>query len=416
MSEDLSLHSNRDFLLFVTGRTANVVAMQGLTVAIGWHVYELTGDPFDLGLIGLVQFMPALLLFLAAGLAADRLDRRRILVVSALTHALVLLGLMRLLDGGADAITSILALLAVHGAARAFYHTASQPLLPELVPEAQFPNAIAWTSAANKAAQLAGPAGAGLLIAAIGDAVYWPILALFLTAAICAALIRKPPGDPNPKGRVDLATVLGGFTYVMRERVILGAVSIDLLAVLLGGVMAMLPVYAKDILNVGPDGLGWLRAAPGFGSLAVGLVLATMAAPRHMGPAMFLAMGVFGASIVLFSLSELYWLSLAALFVYGAGDMISVYVRQTLVQIATPNAMRGRVSAVNSIAINASNELGDFRAGVTAAFIGAVPAVLIGGVVTCGVAALWAVLFPEIRRIDRLRDVRPSATPQPGLN
>jgi len=399
-----TLLTNRNFVLFMLGRAASVLGIHGLTVAIGWHVYQLTGDPLDLGLIGLVQFLPALLLFLAAGVAADRLDRRMILAVCGGIHAIAVLTLMLLLSGGASALTGILAVLAVHGVARAFYHTASQPLLAALVPEEQFPNAIAWSSSASKAAQLTGPAGAGLLIALIGDGVYWPILFSFVIAAISAALISRPQGRLD-RDRVTLATVLGGFGYIWRKKIVLGAISIDLLAVLFGGVMGLLPVYASDILNVGPDGLGLMRAMPGVGSLAIGLALTQIAAPRHMGFAMFAALGLFGVSIVVFSLSEIFWLSLAALALYGMADMVSVYVRQTLVQIATPNAMRGRVSAVNSISINASNELGDFRAGVMAAAMGAVPAVLIGGVVTCVITAAWVRLFPEIRRIDRLKDV-----------
>ena len=202
--------------------------------------------------------------------------------------------------------------------------------------------------------------------------------------------------------------MLGGFVYIWKAKIVLGAISIDLVAVLFGGVMGLLPVYASDILNVGPEGLGLMRAMPGVGSLAVGLILTQLAAPRFMGPTMFWGLGLFGVSVVVFSLSETFWLSLLALTLYGVGDMVSVYVRQTLVQIATPDDMRGRVSAVNSIAINASNELGDFRAGVAAAAIGVVPAVLVGGIVTCGATALWAWRFPEIRKIDRLRDVDPT--------
>lgn len=401
---ETSLFANRDFVLFAIGRPASVLALHGLTVAIGWHVYQMTGDPLDLGLIGLAQFAPALLVFLAAGVAADRLDRRLILTVCNVIHAAVVAAFLALLASDEATMPAILGLLAVHGAARAFYHTASQALLANIVPAEQFPNAIAWTSSASKAAQLIGPAGAGGLIAWIGDGVYWPIMAAFLISALCAAFIRKP-AMAKASGRVTLDAVLGGFGYIWRTKIVLGAISIDLLAVLFGGVMGLLPIYASDILNVGPDGLGWMRAMPGVGSLVIGLALAQIAAPRHMGPAMFIALAAFGLSIVVFSLSTVYWISLAALAVYGAADMVSVYVRQTLVQIATPDAMRGRVSAVNSVSINASNELGDFRAGVTAAAIGVVPAVLVGGVATCAVTALWALLFPGIRKIDRLKDV-----------
>ena len=401
---DTPLLRNRDFLLFVATRTGNVFGLQALTTAVLWYVYLLTGNPMDIGYIGLAQFAPALLLFLVAGIAADRIDRRIILSTSNAIHAIVTAALMVLLAGGAASMNAILALLVVHGVARAFYHTASQAILPALVPAAQFPNAIAWSGSSSKAAQLGGPAIAGVLIAYAGDVVYWLILAVFAMSAITALMIRHRHPATAPE-RVTLASITAGFRYIWRTKVVLGAISIDLMAVLFGGVMAILTIYAQDILKVGPDGLGLMRAMPGVGSLIVGLALAQLAAPRHMGIAMFAALGVFGFSIIVFSLSEVFWLSLLALAVYGAADMVSVYVRQTLTQIATPDAMRGRVSAVNSVSINASNELGDFRAGMMAAAIGVVPAVLAGGVITCGVTLLWMRLFPGIAAIDRLRDV-----------
>jgi MFS family permease len=401
---DTPLLRNRDFLLFVATRTGNVFGLQALTTAVLWYVYLLTGNPMDIGYIGLAQFAPALLLFLVAGIAADRIDRRIILSTSNAIHAIVTAALMVLLAGGAASMNVILALLVVHGVARAFYHTASQAILPALVPAAQFPNAIAWSGSLSKAAQLGGPAIAGVLIAYAGDGVYWVILAVFAMSAITALMIRHRHPATAPE-HVTLTSVTAGFSYIWRTKVVLGAISIDLMAVLFGGVMAILTIYAQDILKVGPHGLGLMRAMPGVGSLIVGLALAQLAAPRHMGIAMFASLGVFGLSIIVFSLSEVFWLSLLALAVYGAADMVSVYVRQTLTQIATPDAMRGRVSAVNSVSINASNELGDFRAGMMAAAIGVVPAVLAGGVITCGVTLLWMRLFPGIAAIDRLRDV-----------
>lgn len=401
------LRRNRDFLLFVVGRGTNVTAIHGLTVAVAWDVWRMSGDPIDLGLIGLAQFAPAFVLFLAAGMAADRFDRRMIMAICSVVHVCAVLSLLWLVRQEGDQVGAILVVLAAHGAARSFYHTANQALLPALVPPDTFPNAIAWSSSISKAGQLAGPAAAGLGIAVIGDGVYWPIMALLIVAGVVVVMIGRPSAD-RPRERPTLPSVLAGFAYVWREKVVLGAISIDLLAVLFGGVMGILPIYASDILGVGPEGLGVMRAMPGVGSLAVGLILAQLSAPQHMGPAMFAALALFGVSIVVFSLSEIFWLSLVALAVYGAADMVSVYVRQSLVQLATPDAMRGRVSAVNSIAINASNELGDFRAGMTAAAAGVVPAVLIGGVATLGITALWAAIFPGIRKIDRLRDVRPS--------
>jgi predicted MFS family arabinose efflux permease len=301
-------------------------------------------------------------------------------------------------------VLAILAILAVHGTARAFFHTASQAILPNLVSAPMFPKAVAYSSSANKMAQLVGPALGGALVAWAGDWAYYTTVIMFAIAGVGSVMIRGAlhVRSAEPMG---LATLLGGFNYVWGNKIVLGAVSIDLVAVLCGGVMGLLPIYAADILHVGADGLGVMRAMPGVGSLIMGLALARLAAPRSMGPALFIALGVFGASIIIFSLSELFWLSLAALVIYGASDMVSVYIRLTLVQTATPDAMRGRVSAVNSVSINASNELGDFRAGLSTAAVGAVPAVLVGGIATLVVTLLWARLFPAMRRVDRLEDV-----------
>ena len=401
------LTQNRNFLLYVAIRFFNVMATHALTVAVGWHVYMLTHDPLDLGLVGLAQFAPALVLFLAAGMAADRYDRRRIVLVCNILHAAAAGLLFAALSLGQGGVGVILAILALHGAAKSFNHTATMALLPNLVPPAQFPRAVALASSVNKIAQLTGPPLGGLLVAWIGDGVYVTIIVMFALAALAAALIVADIKVRSDK-TVGLDTVLDGFSYVWNNKIVLGAVSIDLMAVLLGGVMGLLPVFASDILHVGPDGLGLLRAMPAAGSLVMALVLARIAQPRHMGPTLFAALAVFGGSIIVFSLSETFWISVVALAAYGAGDMVSVYVRQTLVQIATPDEMRGRVSAINAISINASNELGDFRAGTMAGFIGTVPAVLIGGIATLAVTAIWMKIFPAMRRVDRLDSIRVS--------
>ncbi|HSF96653.1 MAG TPA: MFS transporter [Thermohalobaculum sp.] len=398
------LWRNREFVLFLLSRVTNVLGTQIVVVAVGWHVYLMTGDPLDLGLVGLSQFAPALALFLATGLAADRYDRRIIMLLCNLAHVAVagLLLLYTLSDK--LSVWPIFAMLVLHGSARSFYFTASQAILPNLVTTAEFPRAIAWSTSANKAAQLGGPAGGGLLLAAAGDSVYLAAGIMFAVAAATTGLISTRL-NVHPREPFGLAKVLSGFRFVWERKIVLGSVSIDLLAVLFGGVMGLLPVYAKDILHVGADGLGLLRAAPGLGSLAIGLLLTRIASPSNMGVLFFTALTIFGGSIVVFGLSQTFWLSLLALAVYGAADMISVYIRLMLIQIATPDAMRGRVSAVNSVAINASNELGDFRAGVMAAAVGTVPAVVIGGVATLAVTALWARLFPQMRRVDRLEDI-----------
>ncbi|MEQ8320309.1 MAG: MFS transporter [Rhodospirillales bacterium] len=395
------LFRNRDFLLFVTCRTFNSMGVHALTVAVGWHIYKITGDPVDLGLIGLAQFAPALLLFLLAGMAADRFERRGIVVICNIVHVIAVAALINAFNAETVSVGMVLGILVLHGAARSFFHTTSQAILPNLVSAAIFPRAIAFASSANKGAQLLGPALGGLLIALFDTGAYIAILFAFVIAGSAAALIgrRIKVQAPEPFG---LRTVVGGFNYIWHNKLVLGAISIDLMAVLFGGVMGLLPVFAKDILHVGPDGLGLMRATPGAGSLVVGLILTQMPAPGRMGPALFVSVAIFGLSIIVFSLSTWFWLSIAALAVYGAADMISVYVRQTLVQIATPDHMRGRVSAVNSVSINASNELGDFRAGIMAGGIGSVGAVLFGGIATVGIAALWWKMFPAIRKVNRL--------------
>lgn len=399
-----SLLRDWSFLAFIVNRTFNVMGMHGFTVAVGWHVYQLTGDPLDLGLIGLAQFAPVLALFLAAGVVADRIDRRIILIACNVLQMLTVGLVFLILEWGASGISWIFGVLVIHGAARAFYHPASQAILPNLVPVEVFPKAVAYASFANKGAQLLGPAAGGMLLAWVADGVYIAIILFFLISAMSGFLITKGKRVVE-KEPLSIENVMGGFAYVWQNKIVLGAVSIDLMAVLFGSVMGLLPIYASDILHVGPAGLGWMRSMPAIGSLVLGFVLTQMERPRHMGGALFVALGLFSVSIIVFGLSETYWISLMALAVYGAADMISVYVRQTLVQIATPDRMRGRVSAVNSVSINASNELGDFRAGLMASGFGTVPAVVVGGVITLAVTGLWCVVFPGIRKVDRLSDI-----------
>ncbi len=401
---DYKLLRSKDFLALIFCRGFKSMGVHALTVAVGYHVYQLSGDPFDLGLIGLVQFLPAFVLFLAAGYVADRYERRGILVICNTVEGAAAAAIALFFYYEVVSVGLILVVLMFSGVSRSFFLTASQALLPNLVPEDVFPRAVAYASSINKGATLIGPAVGGLLVAWIDTQAYFVILVFFLIAAAAGLLIRRGLriSSPDP---LSVDTVLAGFGYVWHNKVVLGAISIDLLAVLFGGVMGLLPVFASDVLDVGADGLGVMRAMPGAGALLVGLALTQVHAPRRMGPALFVSVVLFGASIVVFSQSTIFWLSLVALAVYGGADMISVYIRLTLVQIATPDHMRGRVSAINSIAINASNELGDFRAGTMAGFVGAVPAVLVGGLATIGVGVLWAKWFPSIRAVDRLEDV-----------
>lgn len=397
-----ALVRNRDFLLFVGARLTNIFGIQILEVAVGWHLYQMTSNPLDLGLVGLSQFAPVLLLFLVAGLAADHFDRRAIIVVCNVVHGAAAVTLLFIALSDQTQTWPIFAAMVVNGAARGFFQPASQAILPNIVSKELFPNALAYATSMHRIGQLTGPALGGILIAVVGNWVYVGSALMFAVAAVSAGLIAVRLVIRQVSG---LSSVLDGFRFIWRRKIVLGAMSMDLLAVLFGGIVGIMPVFARDVLHVGPEGFGVMRAMPALGSLTVALVLAQLAAPRHMGRMLFVALTAFGAAIVVFSLSSLLWLSLLALTVYGAADMVSVYVRQTLVQIATPDAMRGRVSAVNSVSITASNELGDFRAGTMGAAIGTIPAVLIGGLVTLGVAAAWSRLFPELRRVDRLDQV-----------
>lgn len=390
----------RNFLAYIMARGLSTLATQMLTVAVGWKVYELTGNPLDLGLVGLAQFAPAFALIPLTGLAADRLERRKVVAVCHAAQALSGGFFLACALNGAGVWPYFLALV-LYGGARAFQLPANQAFLPNLVGERLFANAVAYDSSVRKTGQLAGPMLGGILIAWVGDWVFLGVLVLF-TLASAAILVTEAKRIVRQREPFGLQTVLGGFSFVWREKVILGAISLDLFAVLFGGVIGLMPVYAKDILHVGPEGLGLMRTMPGVGALISALVLTQMSSPRHTGRILFVSLTVFAASVIVFGLSTQFWLSLVALGVYGASDMLSVYIRTTLVQIATPDAMRGRVSAVNSVFINASNELGDFRGGTMAAAVGVVPAVVAGGVITLAVTGLWWHLFPGIRRIDRM--------------
>ncbi|HLO78782.1 MAG TPA: MFS transporter [Magnetospirillum sp.] len=390
-----------DFRSFLSTRFLSAVALQMVGVAVGWQVYDLTRDPLHLGLVGLAQFVPALACALPAGHVADRFDRRRVLLTCLLAETACLAALLMLSLQSAPPLALLLTILAVMGATRAFIQPASQSLVPHLVPTELFPRAVAWASSSWQVAVIAGPALGGALYAFGVTAVYAAAAAMMALAALAVSRL-KTRLIVHAATETGLDGLLAGVRYVMQRRDILGAVSLDLFAVLLGGATALLPIYARDILHVGPVGLGLLRSAPAAGAALTAFWLAHHPLERHAGQRMFVAVGVFGLATVAFGLSTNYWLSLGALGVLGAADMISVVVRQTLVQARTPDEMRGRVSAVNFVFIGASNELGEFESGVTAALFGTVPAVVIGGVGTLAVAMLWAWRFPALRKVDRL--------------
>jgi MFS family permease len=391
----------RRFFRYWLSRVIGAVATQMLMVAMAWHMYELTSSAWDLGLVGLVQFMPALLLTLLAGHAADRWPRGRIIVLCLSLQAVVAAVLLLTTRGDALSRDVLLWLSLVMGAIRAFQMPASQALLPALVPVPLLPRAMAFNSAGLQAATLGGPALGGFVFALGADVVYG--LSLLLVLLACASLLHlELPRPPVAREPMTVASVLAGVQFVWHNKLLLGSFSLDLFAVLLGGATALLPIYAKDILHVGPWGLGLLRAAPAAGALIISLVLTRWPLQRRVGVWLLASVALFGVSIAVFALSTVFWLSLLALMFSGAFDMVSVVVRQTLAQLETPDAMRGRVSAVNTIFIGASNQLGEFESGATAAWFGPVGAALLGGVGTVAVAVLWSHWFPSLAQRDRL--------------
>lgn len=377
------------------------------TVAIGWYLYDLTRDPLTLAYAALAMFLPIAVFTLPAGDIADRFDKRHILGAAHGLQAACAGLFLYLTFSGVGETWPFYAAIALSGTARAFAAPTQQSFTPFLVPRELFPQAIAWSSSTNQIATVLGPALGGLVYLA-GP---WVPFAANLVASPLVAAAMLAIGVRSARSAADAGSTLGrvtaGMKYLRRQPVVLGAITLDLFAVLLGGVTALLPVFARDILHVGPDGLGVMRSSIALGAVGMGILLAHLPAPRqpHAGRAMFGGVAVFGLAILAFGLSGSYLLSVAALAVMGAADMISVYVRSSVVQLGTPDEMRGRVSAVHMLFVNAANELGDFRAGLVAAWLGAAPAVLAGGICTLAVVALWARFFPDLRRIDRLSEV-----------
>ena len=397
----------QNFMRMWLARLSSTAGQQMLMVAVGWQMYELTGSAWDLGLVGLYQFAPALLLTLVAGHAADRWHRGRIMAVCLLLQAVVAFTLMSATlgwgtDGAWVGRDLLLGLSVMLGMARAFQMPAQQAIAPLLVPAAILPRATAFNSAGSQVAVIGGPALGGLVFVAGAAAVYATCFALFVVGSVLMALVRYQQA-PRTDEPVTLQSVLAGVSFVWRSKLLLGATTLDLFAVLLGGATALLPMFAKDILHTGPWGLGLLRAAPAVGALLMSVVLTRWPFERRVGRKLLLAVGIYGLSMLVFGLSTSLVLSMVALAVSGAADMVSVVIRITLVQLETPDEMRGRVSAVNSIFIGASNQLGEFESGVTAAWLGPVGSVLLGGVGTLLVAVAWLRLFPSLATRDRMQ-------------
>ena len=389
------------FRRFLWTRLLGTAANQILMVALAWQIYDLSGSAWDLGMVGLMQFVPALLLTLPAGQWVDRVDRRGVLAAALLLQAIAAVVLtFGTLQGWVDR-NLIFGMCVIMGVARALQMPAQQAIVPALVAVEELPRAFAASSTLLKLAVIGGPVLGGFLYA-FGPAVAYGVCLAFLvvSAAYVASIERIPvSGSAAP---VSFESLFAGIGFIWRRKEILGAISLDLFAVLLGGATALLPIYAKDILHTGPWGLGFLRAAPAVGALVVGIVLAQRPLNRHAGRRMFVSVAIYGVAIVVFGVSRDFTLSMIALAVSGGADMVSVVVRQTLVQLDTPDDMRGRVSAVNGVFIGASNELGEFRAGTMAEWMGAMPAAVAGGIGTLVVAALWIRWFPALARRDRL--------------
>jgi len=393
------------FMRFWWSRLANTSANQMLMVAVGWQMYDLTGSAWDLGLVGLLQFAPALLLVLVAGHVVDRFHRARIvgLCMAAQTAIAALLAFSAHQQWASREL--LLAISVLLGTVKAFQMPAQQALAPALVPPGVLPRALAFSSMGSQAAIVVGPAVGGFVYVAGAQAVYAVCAALFAIAGALVAGVRYEHA-PAASRKVDAATLLAGVHFVRHRPVVLGAISLDLFAVLLGGATALLPIFAKDILHTGPWGLGLLRASPAAGAVAMSLLLTRWPIARRAGRVLLGAVALYGAATLVFGLSHWFGLSMAALVVAGAADMVSIVIRQSLVQLDTPDDMRGRVSAVNSVFIGASNQLGEFESGATAALLGPVGSVLLGGVGTLVVAGLWLKLFPALAQRDQLAQIR----------
>jgi MFS family permease len=401
-----SLRAHPAFVHFWLARTCSSFGFQMLSVAVGWQIYAITGRALDLGLIGLVQFFPSVMLALPAGHVADQFDRRRIVWLGMITELVAIIALAAITLTQLAHESGILALVFLLGVAKAFEFPALQSMLPALVPSTILPRAMAASASASQAAQIVGPALGGLLYVAGPGTVYVVCAALYLVATVMMSRLRYEQAPPR-REPATLKTLFAGVHFIRQRPDVLGVISLDLFAVLLGGATALLPIFAKDILHTGPWGLGLLRAAPAVGALLMSLWLTRHSMERRVGPIMFACVAGFGVGTLVFAMSTTLWLSLIALFALGAFDMVSMVIRGALVQLDTPDDMRGRVSAVNAIFINTSNQLGEFESGLLAAWVGAVNATLIGGMGTLVVVGLWMVMFPTLRRRQSLRAAPP---------
>jgi MFS family permease len=397
----------RDFGFFIGGRFVSVLAAQMQWVAVGWYLYDLTGSALTLAFAGLASFVPIAILTLPAGDLSDRIDRRWLLGTAHLIQALAAALLFALVFLKTTATGPFYAALVLSGCTRALSGPASKSLAPLLVPRQQFAQSVAWGTSAQQIAIIAGPALGGLIYLLGAPFTFAACTLLALLSALAMVAIRTRVIASREGGTNAVQRAIAGFRYLLTQPVVLGAITLDLFAVLLGGVNALLPIFARDILQVGPAGLGMLRSTFAVGAIITSLSLAHLAEPRqpHAGKALFGGVAAFGVGAIVFALSHHFWLSMIALALMGAGDSLSVFVRATIVQLATPQDMRGRVSAIHVLFVGCTNELGEFRAGLLASLLGAAPAAMAGGIGTLVVVALWARLFPQLRRVNRLSEV-----------
>lgn len=395
MSDRYAAFRHSSFSRYFSARFLTAFATQILSVAVGYEIYDVTGNPIWLGWIGLVQFFPALALVVITGFASDKFGRRLVMGLAILMEMLCVVGVIALAMTGNFRPIPVLIVLTFFGIARAFMAPASASLVVNVVPQEDFPNAVGWVTSSWQIASVVGPAIGGVLHLLSASLAFAVSGVAFACAAILIFSIPKPKQTLS-KEPTNLNTLVGGFRYIWKEKIVLGAISLDLFAVLLAGAVALMPVYAKDILEVGQVGNGLLRAAPGIGAILMAIWLVSFPIKDHAGKILFVSVALFGVSTAVFGASKLAWLSILVLMFVGAFDMISVYIREVLLQLWTPDHVRGRVNAVNSIFLGASNELGEFRAGFMAAAYGTVFTVVAGGIAAIGVAGLWTRLFPSL--------------------
>lgn len=414
-ASSFKLSAQPGFLSFILARLLAVFAMQIQAVVVAWQVYDMTREPMALAYVGLAQFVPMLLLLMPAGDLIDRYDRKLILRLSWSVQALC--GVILLAFSALDLqdVRLIYGALVLYGGARAFTGPALQSLLPQIVPREKLASAIATNSVIMRCSTVAGPLiGGGLYALGGAELTYSTCVAAFISGILLLARVPTPfAGKPMDLTDGAWQRFTAGIAFIRSRPIILGTISLDLFAVLLGGVVALLPIYAHEVLHLGPQGLGVLRASMSLGELAVGIYLSMRPLDRHVGITMFIAVGIFGVANLVFALSTLFWLSCLALLIAGAADMVSVYIRSALVQFSTPDNMRGRVNAVNMLFIGSSNELGEFRAGTSASLMGPIPAAIMGGVCTLGVVGAWMVGFKSLRQVDRFADASPVGATQP---